>query len=108
MTLLQKDEQRRAAERERKRQSIRARLRSALQEILPGKRAIVFGSLIRPGEFTDASDVDVALLEMPTDRSHFGIISELEERLHRSVDLIMLDESRFKEKIQREGELWTS
>ena len=32
--------------------------------------------------------------------------AELEERLHRPVDLLLLNESRFRDKIEREGERW--
>lgn len=106
MTLLQ---QRDAARRQRRLElyaEVRERLRTALAELIPGCRVIVFGSLTRPGQFNPQSDVDLALPQAPTQWETNRLMWELMDRLGRRVDLVMLDRCRFRRKILREGELW--
>ena len=67
----------------------------------------VFGSLTRAGRFTESSDVDLALESEPTSMSIYQLIAQLSERLGRRVDVALLSECRLKDKIIREGELWT-
>ena len=69
---------------------------------------IVFGSLTRPGVFNDASDVDLALERPPAAMSEGCLMVELMERLSRRVDVVLLSECRFRAKILREGEVWTT
>ena len=108
MTLLQK----RDAERQRQRLVLfdrtREELRAALGEVLPASKVIVFGSLTKRGVFNAASDIDLALFEEPEGKSIFGLMAELEERMRRHVDILMLEKTRLKEKILREGEVWTT
>jgi predicted nucleotidyltransferase len=85
----------------------RRQLKEALAELLPGQRVIVFGSLTRRGVFNDASDVDLALECEPAGISLGQLMSELTERLRRPVDVILLDRCRFRDRICREGEVWT-
>jgi predicted nucleotidyltransferase len=106
-TLLQKMTEERALRQERLRLTVRDELRSALREILPGMPVTVFGSLTRPNRFTDTSDVDVALAAEPAGLSIYQIIAQLSERLGRRVDVVLLPESRFRDKILCEGEPWT-
>jgi predicted nucleotidyltransferase len=86
----------------------RRRLRSALAELIPGERVLVFGSLTRPGVFNDASDVDLALEREPPGVSVGRLMADLEERLGRRVDVVLLDTCRFRDRIRREGEAWIS
>ena len=74
--------------------------------MLPASRVIVFGSLTKRGVFNAASDLDLALFEEPAGRSIFGLMAELEERMRRHVDVLLLEKTRLKEKILREGEIW--
>jgi predicted nucleotidyltransferase len=106
VTLLQEMNEERAARRERLRMSVRDELRSALRDIVPGVTVTVFGSLTLPGRFTDVSDVDLALAAEPTGLSVYQLIAQLSERLGRSVDIVLLSECRFRDKILREGETW--
>jgi predicted nucleotidyltransferase len=106
-TLLQKMSEERAARTERLRLTVREQLRTALREILPGIPVTVFGSLTQAGRFTDASDVDLALAAEPPGSSIYQLVAQLSERLGRRVDVILLSESRIREKILREGETWT-
>ena len=89
------------------REETRERLRSVLTELIPGERVIVFGSLTRPGVFNDASDIDLALEREPTAISRGCLTVELMERMARRVDVVLLSECRFRDKILREGEVWT-
>ncbi|MDP9014757.1 MAG: hypothetical protein M3O41_19270 [Pseudomonadota bacterium] len=106
-TLLQTMTAERAARTERQRLTVRDELRSALRDVLPGVPVTVFGSLTQAGRFTDVSDVDLALAAEPQGLSVYQLIAQLSERLGRRVDVLLLSESRFREKILREGETWT-
>ena len=66
-------------------------------------RAGVWRSTRRPGVFNDRSDVDLALETEPPQMSVYRLIAELMERLGRPVDILMLDQCRFRERIRREG-----
>ncbi len=108
MTLLQKRDLARQQRRLDVFAETRRRLQSALRELIPGQRVILFGSLTRPGVFNDRSDVDLALETEPVQMSAERLISELMERLDRPVDVLLLDRCSFREKILREGEAWTA
>jgi predicted nucleotidyltransferase len=106
VTLLQQRDLARCQRRLAALSETRARLKSALADLLPGHKVIVFGSLTKPGVFNDRSDVDIALETEPAAISLWRLTSELMERLNRPVDVVLLDRSRFREKILREGEVW--
>ncbi len=61
MTLLQTRDAARRQRRLQAREETRERLRRVLTDLIPGERVIIFGSLVRPGVFNDASDIDLAL-----------------------------------------------
>ena len=106
MTLLQ---QRDASRRERRFEvyaEIRARLKVALAELVPGCPVIVFGSLTKPGVFNDRSDVDLALAKEPAQMNIWQLTAALMERLERPVDVVLLSRCRFRDTILREGESW--
>ena len=105
-TLLQQRDAARARRRLEIYQETRRRLKDALRELIPGHKIILFGSLTRPGVFNDRSDVDLALESEPPQMSIYRLIAELMERLGRPVDILMLDQCRFRERIRREGEVW--
>ena len=107
-TILQRRAAQRTARLEEQRLGTRNKLACALRGLLPGQKLIVFGSLTRPAQFHERSDVDLALFSEPARMTIFGLIGELEERLARPVDVVVLDQCRFREKILREGELWTN
>ena len=108
MTLLQK----RDAERQQARLVLfdrtREELRTVLREVLPASRVVVFGSLTKRGVFNAASDIDLALYEEPAEKNIFGLMAEIDGRMRRPVDIVMLSETRLREKILREGEVWTT
>ena len=107
MTLLQERDLKRQRRRLQVYEETRLRLKEALAELIPGRPVIVFGSLTRPGIFNDRSDVDLALEEEPPRLNIWQLTGELMERLGRPVDVVVLKECRFRDKITREGEQWT-
>jgi predicted nucleotidyltransferase len=106
-TLLEKMEQERLQGRERLRAEVRRQLRELLPQTIPGQRVVVFGSLVKPGRFSEGSDIDLALESEPPDMSLYQLTSLLAEGMGRRVDVVLLPESRFRDKILREGETWT-
>lgn len=108
MTLLQERDLRRHQRRLEVYAETRRRLRAALANLIPGHRVIIFGSLTKPGVFNDRSDLDLALENEPPGMDCWALQSELMERLERPVDVVRLDKCRFREKILREGEVWTA
>lgn len=88
-TLLQEMDQQRLARRERLRLEVRARLREVLRQFVPGRRVVVFGSLAKPGRFTEISDIDLALESEPAGMSVYLLTSLLAERLGHAVDVVL-------------------
>ncbi len=106
-TLLRRRDEVRRSRRLSLHAQVRQNLREALTALVPGERIWLFGSLTQPGRFNDASDVDLALEAEPVAMSAGRLSSELSERLARPVDVLLLDRCRFRDRILREGELWT-
>lgn len=107
MTLLQQMEIERKERLEALRHQTYETLRIALSALLPSQNVIVFGSVIKPGRFDEASDIDLALETEPTGMSQYQLSSLLAEWLGRPVDVVLLPECRLRDKIRREGEFWT-
>ena len=107
LTLLQQRDLARYRHRLELYEAQRRRLRQALAELVPGRRVIVFGSLTKPGVFNDRSDIDVALEKESLRMDTWRLMSELMDRLGRRVDVVVLNKCRFRERILREGEVWT-
>lgn len=65
------------------------------------KSVYLMGSLLRPGQFYEFSDIDIAVdgLEEP----YFQILRELEEILDRPVDIVELESCRFRQSIEAQG-----
>ena len=106
MTLFQQMEADRSRERETLRQDILGQLRTALREFAPAESVIVFGSLLKPGRFSESSDVDLALEHEPPAMSIYQLTSLLAESLGRPVDVVLLSECRFREQVLQQGERW--
>jgi predicted nucleotidyltransferase len=107
MTLLQKRDSARRRRRLKALADARRDLRSALADLIPGSRVFLFGSLTRPGVFNDRSDVDLALENEPAQMSLYQLTARLAEQMGRPVDVVLLSECRFRQKILLEGEAWT-
>ena len=108
MTLLQQRDTARLLRRHALYDATRSRLRTALSELIPGNTVLVFGSLTHRGQFNDASDVDLAFEIQPEGIDTLQLMAELSEQLGRPVDIINMDECRFREKILRTGDRWTT
>jgi predicted nucleotidyltransferase len=66
----------------------------------------VYGSLTQPGRFRLESDIDLALDQEPEGLSIYGVSALLSENLGRSVDVVLLNETRLKNKILENGISW--
>jgi predicted nucleotidyltransferase len=106
MTLLQQMARAQTMHREKMRSEAQCSLKMALREFVPAQPVIIFGSLVKPGSFSEASDVDLALWSEPPGLTIYQLSSILAERLGRRVDIVLLPECRFHERVLREGESW--
>ena len=107
MTLLQQLDAERARQREAARQEALRRLRAVLRRLEVADSVYVFGSVIRPDHFGEFSDIDIALEAEPNGMSVYQLTARLAEELGRPVDVVVLPECRFRDRIVREGEKWT-
>jgi predicted nucleotidyltransferase len=107
MTLLTQIELDRQRDSEQLRQAMLRQLHAELQKLIPGAAVILFGSLIQPGKFNEFSDVDLALETEPKGFSIYQLTSLLAEGLGRKVDVVLLPECRFADKIRKQGQQWT-
>lgn len=105
-TLLQEQDATRKAARLRDREEARTQLAASLRRYLPGQPVWVFGSLLEPGRFNAASDIDIAIDSLPSGMSIYTLTALLDEELKRPVDVVWLPESRLRNKIIAEGETW--
>ena len=106
-TLLQQLSRQRAEHHETLRLEVRQRLKNVLRQLAPADQVVVFGSLARPYRFTDTSDIDIALKTEPSGMTLYQLTGLLAEQMGRPVDVILLSECRFRDRIAREGETWT-
>lgn len=107
MKLLLERAKREAESNEKARLETLAALRDALARTAPGCVAWVYGSLTIPGAFNRDSDVDIAFESLPERCSLFLMQSLLSEACGREVDVCLLEETRLRPKIQKEGVRWT-
>lgn len=84
----------------------RAAVRTALARHVPGTPVWVYGSLVKPGRFHEWSDVDVALESLPVGMTLEYLQSLLSADVGREVDVCLLDRTRLRPVIEREGERW--
>ena len=85
----------------------RHKLGEALGRHVPGVAVWVYGSLVKPERFNEHSDVDLAVSELPPGMTLEYLQSLLSRDVGREVDVCLLESTRLKDCIQREGELWT-
>ena len=107
--LIEEVYRRKREERERLRQSVLKKVFEALDRLrreVPFREAYIFGSLSRPYAFYESSDIDIAFCGLPEEKFLFAM-AFLSDLLERDVDVVMLEKSKFKEKILREGIRWT-
>lgn len=68
--------------------------------------AYIFGSVIKPGRFHDASDVDLGVEEINSVKQ-IDAIADLSMALLRDVDIVDLRHCHFAHRIREQGLLWT-
>ncbi len=96
---------------DQKHQRLEAQRRETLEKSLkalqayfahyPTAKAYVTGSILCEGRFAPWSDIDVAVAGFRGD--YFRTLVDLEELLDRNVDLIELENCRFRESIEKQG-----
>lgn len=64
-------------------------------------KVFLVGSILKEGRFYPFSDIDIAVEGLVD--NYFQIISQLEELLERNIDLIELENCRFREAIEKNG-----
>ncbi len=69
------------------------------------QQAYLFGSITRPYQFSEHSDVDVAAENIRPDR-FFEAMASLSESVERDVDLVELLKCPFTAKIRQQGIQW--
>jgi uncharacterized protein len=96
----------RSRARERHRLTTLARVEEQVRQCLahrPLVRVFLFGSLLRPGCFALASDIDIAIEGLPPSE-YFALFAELEDRLQTErLDLIELERCSFAQFIRQTG-----
>ena len=99
---------RKEEEREKLRCAVLSRLDEALK-VLSAKYSwdeiFVFGSVARKGTFHDRSDVDIGI-EGLDPLQHYAFVGELSGLLERDVDVVLLEECGFAERIKEKGLKW--
>ena len=93
---------------EQERQILLAEVLRLLDDLAPRygiQQAYVFGSLVTPGRFTPASDVDIAV-EKIDPVCFFEVMGEFSMLLERDVDLVELSKCHFAHRIREKGILW--
>lgn len=69
-------------------------------------QAYLVGSVTRLHQFTPRSDVDLAVEQINPDL-YFLAMAQLSEYLERDVDIIVLGQCHFQERLRQEGIPWT-
>jgi len=70
------------------------------------KQAYIFGSVTRKNQFSQESDIDLAIEIANTD-NFFSVIGLISEATGRDVDLIPLNNCHFANRIRERGIKWT-
>jgi predicted nucleotidyltransferase len=93
--------------REAERLAARRRVESIAREVLAAEEveaAYLVGSLVEPGAYDAASDIDIAVAGLAPNR-YLAVLGTLMERIGtEDVDLIELERVPFREMLERRGE----
>ncbi|MFQ5454994.1 MAG: nucleotidyltransferase family protein [Nitrospirota bacterium] len=76
-----------------------------LSEEVSFEEAYIFGSITKPYQFGDFSDVDIAFKGLDKDKLFFTI-SFLNRLIGRDISVVIIETAHFKDKILREGIRW--
>jgi uncharacterized protein len=109
-SIWERSHSRKIKEREELRHSVLSRLNGAL-EILSDQyswtEVFIFGSVIRKGAFHENSDVDIGIQGLYPLR-HYAFVGELSGLLERDVDVVLLEECGFADRIKEKGLKWSA
>ncbi|MFQ5596394.1 MAG: nucleotidyltransferase family protein, partial [Anaerolineae bacterium] len=97
------------ADGERRRQALLHQVLRLLDQLGPQhgiSEAYIFGSVVRAGQFSEHSDVDIAVEQMAPSQ-FFDAMAALSMELERDVDFIELRKCHFADRIRDEGIKWT-
>lgn len=95
--------------REELRRRLLKKIFSVLDELSPKygyKEAYIFGSITEEGKFNPESDIDIAVTGLKNEK-YFAFMAELFNKLEYEVDVVQLENSRLREKIESRGIRWT-
>ncbi len=106
MKLLQEYHDSVLAQNEASRLRLLTELRKASHIHHKGCQLWVYGSLTQQGRFRQESGIDLALNHEPEWTSIYGVSTLLSETLGRSVDVVLLAETRLQEIILKKGITW--
>ncbi len=101
--------QKKAEERERTRQEMLQSVYRALQRLseeYPWEEVFIFGSVTKPGKFSDVSDIDIGIRGLPK-LLLYQFVGKISMLLDRDVDVVRLEECRFAAAIMHRGIRWT-
>ncbi len=107
--LLDKVLQRKSIERERLRLASIEKAKKILKEMsksISFEKAYLFGTITKPYRFSEESDIDIAFVGLK-DEDFFSALAYLSRNLGRDVDILQLEKHRLREKIIKEGIVWT-
>ena len=100
---LKKRDKKQKSQREEIRKVLLQKVISILKEEFGNTNVQVYlvGSIIRPHQFTQNSDVDIVIKNFEGDR--FDLWSFLEEKIGRRIEVILFDTCSFKEFVEKQG-----
>ena len=101
--------QKKTQEQERIRQEVLQSVYQALNQLseeYSWDEAFIFGSVTRPGKFSDVSDIDIGIQGLNRFLL-YQFVGKISMLLDRDVDVVRLEECRFAEKIMNRGIRWT-
>ncbi len=108
MELIKEIYRKKADERERLRKRVLEEVFRAIDKLSRGVRfeeAYIFGSVTRPYQFGESSDIDIAFKGLDRDKL-FSTIGFLSNELKRDVNVVPIEDLHFKDKLLREGIRW--
>lgn len=106
MTLIESHRAWKSARMARMAEDVRGKLGHALHRHLPGIEVWLYGSLVNPERFHANSDVDLALSELPPGMTREYLQSLLSREVGREVDVCLLEKTRLRDGILKQGEKW--
>ena len=78
----------------------------ALSEKYSWKEIFIFGSITRNGAFHENSDVDIGIEGLGPLR-HYAFVGEISGLMERDVDVVLLEECGFADRIKEKGLKWS-